>query len=226
MPIISSFPCPSCGGDVPETARRCPGCGHDFVTSPPAKAPKGQAHPGVDQRERSAQQVPTPEQQPPSKEPGFIIAYAVVLFTLMVANLIARFLDNPHHQLILYGAVLALFALVPYFRRILLKSLIVVTLLATLLFGIKNCSEIRSGSIGPQKALIGVASQFLRVGALLHGSVQSRSRPLVALSQALIACDSGIPSAVIRLTTLTPIIASLFCLSTVRVRRRSPTIRL
>ena len=43
-------------------------------------------------------------------------------------------------------------------------------------------------------------------------------------SQTLIARDSGIPRVVILLMMVTPIIASLFCLSNVRARRRSPTI--
>ena len=60
--------------------------------------------------------------------------------------------------------------------------------------------------------------------ALLHGLDRSRRRLPTALPQILIAHDSGMPRAVILLTMSTPIIASLFCLSNVRARRRSPTI--
>ena len=62
--------------------------------------------------------------------------------------------------------------------------------------------------------------------ALLHGSKAVQISPLPTGHQVSIRADSGIPSAVIRFSTLTPIIASLACASTFFARSRSPMMRL
>ena len=65
-----------------------------------------------------------------------------------------------------------------------------------------------------------------RGSALLHGSKAVQISPLSTGGQVTIRADSGIPSAVIRFSTLTPIIASLVCASTFFALSLSPMMRL
>lgn len=164
MAIITSFPCSSCGARVPETARRCPACGHDTISSAVADAPRPES-PTAYSASASHSTPPHPPSAPaPSKGPGFLTAYVIVLLALLAANIVARLLDNPVHQLALYGVVLAVFVLVPYLRRIALKAVLVFLVVVACIFSFQNFSALRAGELGPRDVVVGMVGMMVDVG--------------------------------------------------------------